>query len=185
MVWSRRVLRAAALGVAASLLAGCGLIGGGGTRAPVEESALTVSSGAFREGGTIPSRYTCAGGRNWPSLRWSGVPAGTKSLAIVVDDPDAQRGATVHWVVFNLDPLLTELTEAELPPGARQAANTYGRVGYSPPCPERGESHIYRFTVYALDQRLGLPNGTGLGEALSAISGRALARGRLTGSSSA
>jgi len=168
----------------AALLAGCHHQ----EPAPAEEveMTLTVSSSAFQEGDKIPTKYTCEGQDISPPLAWSEPPAGTKSLALIVDDPDAPGGAFTHWVLFNLPPQTTELAEAmpaqaELPSGARQGKTDFGRAGYGSPCPPPGRPHRYQFTVYALDQTLDLKAGASKGELLSAMSGHILAQGRLTG----
>jgi Phosphatidylethanolamine-binding protein len=110
------------------LLALAGLAAGtSGDGQPRTERALpepiTVSSSAFTEGSAIPQRFTCDGDNRSPPLGWSGVPAGTVQLALVVDDPDAPRGSYVHWIVIGLDPASTKLTEATVPPGARHGDN--------------------------------------------------------------
>lgn len=146
---------------------------------------LTVSSSAFQEGAKIPAKYTCEGQDISPPLRWSEPPAGTQSLALITDDPDAPSGVFTHWGLFNLPAETTELaeavpTEAELPSGARQGKTDFGRVGYGGPCPPPGRPHRYQFTIYALDQTLGLKAGATKVELLSAMEGHILAQGRLT-----
>jgi Raf kinase inhibitor-like YbhB/YbcL family protein len=144
-------------------------------------SSISVTSRGFQDGGKIPRKYTCDGDDVSPPLTWKGVPPNAGSLALVVDDPDAPRGTFTHWVVLDLDPTTTALDEARLPTGAaKQAKNSAGRPKYFGPCPPSG-THHYRFTVYALSEATGLPDGAELDEALSAIETRALARGRLTG----
>lgn len=172
--------------VAAGLLTltGCGLVGQTKiVRGSVPDS-ITVTSPAFREGAVIPVRFACRGfggqGKT-PPLRWSVSQPGVGSFALVVDDPDAAGGAFVHWVLFNIDPTANELLEGVVPPHAEQALNTGGTAGYTPPCPPRGESHQYRFTMYALRGRVPLGSGAKLSSALAAIAGRTIARGRMTG----
>jgi Raf kinase inhibitor-like YbhB/YbcL family protein len=157
-------------------LAGCGLFSSGVTvTAP---SVMTVTEGAFTHD-TMPDRFTCAGKRPVsPPISWAGAPAGTKSIALVVDDSDAPITPYVYWVVFDIGPGTSALLEGQLPPGARQAHGTAGYVRYDPPCP--GPSgHGYRFTVYALDTVLNLPNGTSLQSAWQAIAAATIGRGRL------
>jgi Raf kinase inhibitor-like YbhB/YbcL family protein len=108
-----------------------------------------LSSPAFADGTDIPVRYTCDGEDISPRLTWSGTPPGTRSLALVVDDPDAPRGTFTHWVVYDLTPDLTELGEGSTP--GTQGRNGFGRTGYGGPCPPPGGPHRYRFTLYALD----------------------------------
>jgi Raf kinase inhibitor-like YbhB/YbcL family protein len=124
---------------------------------------LAIHSPAFADGGEIPSRFTCEGENVSPALEWSGVPAGTKSLALVVDDPDAPdpkapKMVYVHWVLYGIPPSATGLPEgaapAALPPGAREGLNDWKRVGYGGPCPPIGR-HRYYFKLYALSAELG------------------------------
>ena len=143
-------------------------------------STITVTSTAFREGGTIPSKYTCDGNDISPPLAWDDVPANTSAVALVIDDPDAPGGTFTHWVLLDIDPAATGLAEARLPPGAVQAKNSAGKAAYFGPCPP-SDTHHYRFTVYALSEATNLPNGTKLDDALKAIDSRTVARGRLTG----
>lgn len=120
---------------------------------------LTMFSPAFAAGESIPPLYTCEGDDISPPLEWEGVPEGTKSLALIVDDPDAPDPAAptrtwVHWVVYNLPPDCAGLAEgvggADLPPGALEGTNDWKRVGYGGPCPPVGE-HRYVHKLYALD----------------------------------
>jgi Raf kinase inhibitor-like YbhB/YbcL family protein len=157
-------------------LTGCGLFSSGVTvTAP---SVMTVSEGAFVRD-TLPERFTCAGKHlTSPPLTWAGAPAGTKSIALVVDDSDAPITPYVYWVVFDIGPGTSALLEGQLPPGARQAKGTPGYARYDPPCPGPG-GHSYRFTVYALNTVLNLPNGTSLQSAWQAIAAATIGRGRL------
>lgn len=183
----------------ATLTSGCGMFLG----SPLDEATdgLTVTSPVIQEGGIIPERYTCHGEGSSPPLQWSGVPQNTESIAVVVDDPEADGGPMVHWVVYNLDPDVAELPEDGLPPSAQQAENSMGEVGYSPLCPEEtptdetdngetspqatprsdDELQHYRFTVYALQTGITLEHddAAALDEALGAISARSLSWGRL------
>lgn len=120
---------------------------------------LTLSSPAFVNGGKIPVQYTCEGADISPPLRWEGVPAQTRSLVLIVDDPDAPdpkapKTTWVHWVVYNLSPTTTQLSEAlrpeDLPPGAAEGVNDWKRIGYGGPCPPIGR-HRYFHKLYALD----------------------------------
>ena len=141
---------------------------------------ITVSSTAFGAGKAIPVRFTCDGAGDAPPLTWEPVPVDAKSLALVVDDPDAPSGTFVHWVVVDLPPATRRLDAAAVPQGAVQAKNSAGRAAYFPPCPPSG-THHYRFTVYALSRPTGLHEGAGLDQALRAIASAATARGRLVG----
>jgi hypothetical protein len=166
---------AAALGLAVPL-AGCGLFSSGVTvTAP---SVMTVNEGVF-EHGTLPGRFTCSAAQPVsPPLTWAGAPAGTKSIALVVDDADAPITPYVYWVVFDIGPGTSALLEGQLPPGARQARGTAGYSSYAAPCPGPN-GHSYRFTVYALNTVLRLPNGTSLQSAWQAIAAATIGRGRL------
>lgn len=165
---------------AAALLPGCGLVGGSEVTTEQAPDTITVSSPAFRDGDTIPARYSCKGQNISPPLRWSGVPTGTRALALVVDDPDAPGGNYVHWVLFNIGPAATEFNPGMVPTGAKQARTSAGEAGYTGPCPPSGV-HRYRFTIYALRQAVPLSDGASLKDSLAQISKRSIAKGRLTG----
>jgi Raf kinase inhibitor-like YbhB/YbcL family protein len=168
---------AAAVALGASVpLAGCGLFSSGVTL--TNPSVMTVSEGAFVHN-TMPTRFTCAAAHSpSPPLTWAGAPAGTKSIALVVDDSNAPIKPYVYWVVFDIGPETSALLEGQLPHSARQARGTAGFDKYDPPCPGQG-GHTYRFTVYALDKVLNLPNGTSLQSAWQAIAAATIGRGRL------
>jgi Raf kinase inhibitor-like YbhB/YbcL family protein len=147
--------------------------------------ALTVTSTAFEEGGMIPVVHTCDGEDSSPPLSWSGVPDGTKSIALISDDPDAPRGTWVHWVLFNIPPDVTELpaempSDEKLENGAVHGITDFGRPGYGGPCPPGG-THRYFFKVYALDTKLDLGPGAKKKDLLAAMGGHVLAEGQLMG----
>ncbi|WP_283138002.1 YbhB/YbcL family Raf kinase inhibitor-like protein [Rhizohabitans arisaemae] len=179
---SERHGRAAALwaviGTITVLVSGCGIVGARSPGAPVVDS-MTVLSPRFRSMGELPTEYSCRGEKVNPPLRWSGVPAGAKSLALVVDAVDPHTGGYVHWIVFDIDPRATELAEDSVPAGARQALNTSDDKRYSPPCVAENN---YRFTVYALRNPVGLRDGAPLARTLERIADETVARGRLTAS---
>jgi Raf kinase inhibitor-like YbhB/YbcL family protein len=142
---------------------------------------MSISSGAFDKN-VMPERYTCADPRAAnPPLSWAAAPPGTKSIALVFDDADAPIAPYVYWIVFNIGPATSALLEGQLPPGARQAHNSAGTVGYDAPCPGTS-SHGYRFTVYALNTVLNLPNGAPLEATWRAIAAATIGRGRLSAS---
>ena len=146
---------------------------------------IKVSSSAFVEGGTIPSKYTCDGDDISPPLQWEGVPDGTVSIALICDDPDAPMGTWVHWVLFNLPADTLTLAEkcpadANLPSGARQGITDFGRTGYGGPCPPSG-THRYYFKIYALDKKLDLPTSARKSDLLKAMEGHILNQGQLMG----
>jgi len=161
----------------------------GGGDAGGSPMGLELTSPAFSPMGEIPRRHTCEGEDVSPELRWSGVPEGTGSLVLVVDDPDAPDPAAprtiwVHWLLYDLPPDATGLPEgakaANLPPGARQGRNDWKRTGYGGPCPPVGR-HRYFFELYALDAPLGdlgEPTKAGLE---AAMEGKVLARAELVG----
>jgi len=138
---------------------------------------LTLTSPTFTHNGAMPVRLTCDGQDLSPELRWSGLPADTKSLALIVDDPDAPDPAAprmtwVHWVLYNIPPTATGLAEAiapgALPAGTRQGLNDWGRTGYGGPCPPIGR-HRYFHKLYALSTvlpDLGKPTKAALEQAM-------------------
>ena len=175
---ARLARRLAAVGGAVGCalpLAGCGLFSGNITI--ISPSVMTVSSGAFEQN-VLPQRYLCSAKAPNPPLGWAGAPAGTKSIALVIDDSNAPITPYVYWIVFDIKPATSDIQEGLLPPGARQARNSAGRADYDPPCPGPG-GHTYRFTVYALNSVLNLPNGTSLQSAWTAIAAATIGRGRI------
>jgi len=155
-------------------LAGCGQAGEG---APIAPRGMTVGSEAFSQN-ILPQRYTCHGAGIHPPLDWSGAPANTKSLALVVDDSSAPITPYIYWLVFDIQPGTTDIQEGALPTGAKQALNSAHTMSYDPPCPN-GHSHLYRFTVYALNRDLTLPNGAPLLQVWTAIADATIGRGRI------
>lgn len=146
---------------------------------------IKITSSAFEEGGMIPAKYTCDGADVSPPLQWDAVPQGSKSIALICDDPDAPMGTWVHWVLFNLPSDAKELAEnippAEtLPNGARQGVSDFGRIGYGGPCPPGG-THRYFFKIYALDAEIGLEAGANKHQLLKAMEGHILEQGQLVG----
>jgi Raf kinase inhibitor-like YbhB/YbcL family protein len=172
-----------------TLLAACAEPGGE-TSQPVKTTAaeMTVTSTAFQPGGKIPTIYTCQGNDFSPPLAWSNPPEGTKSLALIMDDPDAPMGTWVHWVVYNLPPGTSELLEGasaanaekfNLPVGTQQGQTSFKRSDYGGPCPPSG-SHRYIFHLYALDIPLDSP-GMDRAALVKAMDGHILASGTLMG----
>jgi Raf kinase inhibitor-like YbhB/YbcL family protein len=140
---------------------------------------LTVTSTSFKANEAIPSEYTCDGSQKSPQLSWSGVPSDAQSVAILVDDPDAPKGTFTHWIVTNIPPSESMLSEnGALPQGAVAAKNDKGATGYAGPCPPSG-THHYHFRVYALDKTLAQPASRAAFE--KAIKGHVLAQGELVG----
>jgi Raf kinase inhibitor-like YbhB/YbcL family protein len=146
---------------------------------------MEIKSSAFGSGEMIPAKYTCDGADFSPPLDWSGSPAGTKSFALVCDDPDAPMGTWVHWVIFDIPPSATMLAEGvtrekELPGGGTQGINDFRKIGYGGPCPPGG-THRYFFKLYALDAMLGLKPGITKDQLLKAMRGHILAEAQLMG----
>lgn len=149
------------------------------SREPKAGQTLSVTSEAFRANGAIPREFTCEGSDISPPLTWSNVPPGTKSIAVLVDDPDAPSGTVLHWLVTGLPGSATSLRKgADLPEGAIAMKNTKGQAGYMGPCPPSGR-HRYRFNVFALDRSPGSPQTRQDFE--NAINGHVLAHGVLVG----
>lgn len=147
---------------------------------------MQLTSTAFSEGSPIPSRHTCDGKDLSPALKWSGAPAGTRSLALIVDDPDAPGKIWVHWVVFDLPAGTSELPEDRpktqyLPGGAKQGLNDFRRLGYGGPCPPPGKPHRYFFKLFALDKELELKPGATRDQVEAAMEGHVLAQTQLMG----
>jgi Raf kinase inhibitor-like YbhB/YbcL family protein len=150
---------------------------------------MRLSSAAFGEGQPIPRPYTCEGRDVSPPLAWDGVPAGAKSLALIVDDPDAPDPAAprviwVHWVLYNLPASAGGLSEAvatgALPPGTLQGINDWGRAGYGGPCPPVGR-HRYFFKLYALDSVLPDLQQPSKAAVMGAMHGHVMGESHLTG----
>lgn len=151
---------------------------------------IKITSSAFEPGSMIPNVYTCDDKNISPPLAWTGVPAEAKSLVLICDDPDAPRGNRSHWVMYQIDPQVSELAAGIEPierpvlkPGgesAIQGKNDFGKIGYGGPCPPGG-THRYFYRLYALDRTLDLKPGATRDEVLKAIEGRIVAEGELIG----
>jgi Raf kinase inhibitor-like YbhB/YbcL family protein len=141
---------------------------------------MQIDSPDFPEGGNIPARFTCEGQNINPGLRFTGVPPTAKSLALLVDDPDAPAGTFNHWIVWNLKPNLKEILAGSAPQDAVQGKNDGGATGYTGPCPPSG-NHRYYFRIYALDLQLKLGPGAGRKAFDAAIKGHVLKNATLMG----
>jgi Raf kinase inhibitor-like YbhB/YbcL family protein len=142
----------------------------------LQERIMTfeLTSSAIHANEQIPTRFSCDGAHISPPLAWSGAPVNTATFALIVDDPDAPGGTFTHWVLFNLPRDVDHLdenipSEPELDNGAVQGRNDFGRSGYGAPCPPRGETHRYRFTLNALNAPLPLPAGATRQQVLQAM----------------
>jgi Raf kinase inhibitor-like YbhB/YbcL family protein len=134
---------------------------------------------SFQEGGNIPPKFTCDGGDSSPPLQIAGVPSGVKSLALVVDDPDAPSGLFTHWIVWNISPQTNAIAEGSAPKGV-QGTSDFGKSGYGGPCPPSG-THRYYFKIFALDRELDLPPGAKRSQLDAAMKGHVVAQGELMG----
>jgi Raf kinase inhibitor-like YbhB/YbcL family protein len=173
-------LRGALCTGAAVLLAGCG--GGDKPSEPLPKApaAMNLTSAAFQDGGTIPTRFTCSGRDFSPPLRWSELPRGTRAFAVLMQDVDADR--FLHWGVLDIPAALRRLAEGPVPPEAVETKNSFGDAGWGGPCPPEGDKpHHYVFAVYALNQTLGLDSGASPDDVQNAVADHAIGRGTLKG----
>lgn len=160
--------------------------GSGRRNEPAAESSFRIESSAFKEGATIPTRYTCLGENISPPLAWTDPPSGARSFALIVEDPDAPAGTWTHWLVYNLPAQARAMYEntpkqGELPNGGLQGMNSFGSVGYGGPCPPPGRAHRYFFRLYALDSVLDLKAGAAKAGVLAALKGHILGEAQLMG----
>jgi hypothetical protein len=144
-----------------------------------------IESSAFREGEIIPSKYTCNGENISPPLRWINAPKGTKSFAIINDDPDAPAGDWVHWVIYNIPAGIHELKEGAsskklLPKETIEGITDFRKTGYDGPCPPSG-IHRYYFKLYALDAVLHLQAGVTKMQLLNAMQGHIISKTTIIG----
>ncbi len=147
---------------------------------------MDLKSSAFQKGGDIPRKHTCDGADVSPPLRWENPPSGTKSFALIADDPDAPVGTWVHWVLYDLPPDVKELPEGlpaseTLSKGGKQGRNDFKKIGYGGPCPPPGPAHRYFFKLYAVDTQTTLKPGATKQKLLNAIKGHILAEAELIG----
>jgi Raf kinase inhibitor-like YbhB/YbcL family protein len=147
---------------------------------------VEITSEAFVQGTRIPDEYTCKGANISPPLSFGAFPAGTQSVVVLCDDPDAPSGLFTHWILYNI-PKNTDMIrkgvpkKPVLPDGSRHGTNSYGRMEYSGPCPPPGKSHHYHFEVYALDALLALRAPVSRKEMGHAMENRVLGKGSLMG----
>jgi len=147
---------------------------------------ISISSDAFNDGSSLPVEHTCDGEDRSPALSWDTVPAGTQSIALLVDDPDAPGKTWVHWVIYNLPSNTIGLPAAvpknkTLDDGSLQGKNDFSRIGYNGPCPPPGKPHRYFFKVYALDTTLNLKSGATKSQLEAAMSGHILTQVEMIG----
>ena len=150
-----------------------------GAEAGKEETmGIKITSPAFEDGSNIPSKFTCEGKDINPELIISGVPAAAKSLALIVDDPDAPIKTWVHWVVYDIDPQTKTMREDSIP--GKQGINDFRRKDWGGPCPPSG-THRYYFKIYALDKVLGLDEGLDKRSLEKAMEGHILDKAQIIG----
>jgi len=182
---SRICIKAVLAGLAAVvLLAAAPVFSVGAEDGPAGDFKLTSS--AFPAETTIPKKYSCDGQDISPPLAWSGAPAGAKSFALIMDDPDARPDTWVHWVLFDLPAATKSLPENlpktnEVAGGARHGVNGEPKIGYEGPCPPPGPVHHYHFKLYALDGKLGLKAGATKADVEKAMKGHILGEADLVG----
>jgi len=150
------------------------------------QSSFRIESAAFKEGALIPARFSCQGENVSPPLAWTDPPAGTRSFALIVEDPDAPAGTWIHWVVYNLPAQARAMEENtpkqdELSNGGLQGTTSFGSVGYGGPCPPPGKAHRYFFRLYALDAVLNLQAGATKADVLAALKGHVVGEAQLMG----
>jgi len=153
-----------------------------------EKAVWEIRSPAFKEGGFIPKKFTADGENISPPLSWSQPPKGTKSIALIVEDPDAPIGIFTHWIIYNIPPTIRELP-AGIPKkrvlksigGAKQGKNDFGKIGYGGPSPPPGPPHRYIFKIYALKETLDLSPGVRRGEFLKTIQNKQIKVATLMG----
>jgi Raf kinase inhibitor-like YbhB/YbcL family protein len=148
---------------------------------------VRLESASFREGEPIPKEHSRDGADSHPALAWSGVPKGTRSFALICDDPDAPRGRWVHWILYDIPAEVSALPASVSKTERHASGGTHGRsdfheLGWGGPAPPRGHGvHHYEFHLYALDGKLGLPPGAGRRELEAAMKGHVLEETTLTG----
>ena len=151
-----------------------------------EKGTMQLTSSAFAQGQPIPAKYTCDERNVSPPLKWTGAPAGAKSLALIADDPDAPVGSWVHWVLYDLPATVNELPEDVAktqysPGGGKQGLNDFKHLGYGGPCPPPGKPHRYFFKLFALDVALDLKPGATKKDLERAMDKHVLTQGQLVG----
>lgn len=143
--------------------------------------SLILTSDAFKHNERIPDKYTCSGSDTSPALKWHGAPSGTKSFALIMDDPDAPVGTWDHWVLYYIPGHLTQLDAGKIDSSIKSANNSWKKQQYGGPCPPPGKDHRYFFKLYALDDSLKLPVGADKQSLLEAMNGHILSEATLIG----
>jgi Raf kinase inhibitor-like YbhB/YbcL family protein len=168
-----------AIAAAPLLASACGNDNTGGEATTTAPGGFSLSSPAFADGDPIPDQFAFGGDNESPPLRWSGIPAGTEELAVVVVDPDASN--FIHWVVAGIDPTDTGIEAGRVPAGAVEALTSFDQPGWSGPAPPAGTRHTYVFTLYALSEPSGVTEDLAGRDAIALIEEKATARAQLRG----
>jgi Raf kinase inhibitor-like YbhB/YbcL family protein len=148
--------------------------------------SFAIHSLEWKLGQEIPAQFTCDGDNSSPPLSWNSPPAGAESFNLVLEDPDAPGGTFIHWVLYDLPASARDLAasvpqQGDLPNGARQGRNDFGKLGYGGPCPPPGRAHRYYFRLYALDRKTGLGAGASRADLERVMRGHVLARAEFMG----
>ncbi len=143
--------------------------------------SLKLSSPSFQDNAVLPAKFTCEGADVNPGLRIGGVPSGSKSLVLIMDDPDAPAKVWEHWTVINIPPETVSISENSVPAGAVQLTNDFRRVEWGGPCPPPGKVHRYQFKLYALDNLLNLGSSSRKSDVENAMKGHVLGEAVLVG----
>lgn len=154
-------------------------LGAGGLWLKWEKNLMQLTS-VFSDNQAIPGQFTCDGENINPKLNITEIPEKTKSLSLIVDDPDAPGGNFIHWVMWNVGAETKQIEENSIPAGAVVGKNDFGNNEYGGPCPPSG-THRYQFTVYALDTKIDLPASAGKKELLAAMNDHILSQAMLVG----
>lgn len=149
-------------------------------------ASISFSSPTFNSGADIPAEFTCDGDDVSPPLRWTDIPEGAKSLAIVMDDPDAPGSIFKHWSIYDIPAATRAIkqgqpSDPQLENTIKQGTNGFGTIGYGGPCPPSGEEHEYTFFIYALTGHLELPPGASASDLTMALQGKVIGTGSFTG----
>lgn len=179
----KSIVRNMSLAVAAAFLCAC--LWSCAKKADAANS-ITLSSPAFEDGKIIPTECTCDGKDVSPPLNLSAVPAGTKTFALICEDPDAPGGTWTHWMYYGIPASTTQFPQGvspvENPPtGGHQSLNSFKRIGYGGPCPPPGQTHHYVFRIYALDADIPVQPATSLKDFTQLVKGHVVGQGELTG----
>lgn len=146
----------------------------------LDSASLKLTSRAFSPGGKIPKKYTCDGSNTSPPLHIDNSPKSAKSVVLIVEDPDAPGGTWTHWVLWNINPKTTEISENSMPPDAIAGTNDFANTRYGGPCPPAG-MHRYYFKVYAVDIIISLPSSSKKAAVEKAMAGHIVAKSSLIG----